>query len=133
MLPLITFLTFLMSLIILKMQENNHRKKYKAFYSVPSPPTLPFIGNVHQILGKSKCTIILRSMFQFKFPDFLSGINYVMNNCESTLVYVPKRLYITSIAEEIKIILNHRNSFNKSEDYNLLKYVYSKSLFTAEG
>ncbi|XP_019872738.2 cytochrome P450 4C1-like [Aethina tumida] len=55
-----------------------------------------------------------------------------MNNCESTLVYVPKRLYITSIAEEIKIILNHRNSFNKSEDYNLLKFVYSKSLFTAE-
>lgn len=53
---------------------------------------------------------------------------------KSTLVYLPRRVYVTSKPEEIKVILNSPFSLDKLNEYGLLKELQGdKTLFRSQG
>ncbi|XP_019875986.2 cytochrome P450 4C1 [Aethina tumida] len=89
---------------------------YKSFYEVPGPRNLPVIGTTYLFLGKNLLKVVLSLLKKY-------------GRC--FLVYVPHRMYCTTIPEEIKVILNHPNSLNKSEDYKHLQEIFKNTLLLA--
>lgn len=49
----------------------------------------------------------------------------------SCIVYIPHRTYMTSVPEELKIILNHPNALDKSREYDNL-IMFKNTLLVAK-
>ncbi|CAH0560964.1 unnamed protein product [Brassicogethes aeneus] len=102
--------------IYIKVREDNFRKKYKEFFSLPSLSSLPFLGNSHHFIGQNVLHIFLNLVNTCGVPCY---------------VHLPERFYVTASPEEYKIILNHPNSIEKSTTYNFLNNFFASSLLLA--
>ncbi|XP_049825666.1 probable cytochrome P450 4d14 [Aethina tumida] len=98
--------------------EQKHREKYKKFYALPTPKTLPLIGNIHYGFNEDNLLGIIQSL--------------VKDGGNPCVLYLPKRNYLTSNPEELKIILNHPNALDKSFIYDTLREVFQSSLLMTD-
>ncbi|XP_019871267.2 cytochrome P450 4c21 [Aethina tumida] len=118
MLPIIVALVIVATFALDFFWNWAHRKQYKAFYSTPTPMFyLPIIGNLMYFNG-----------------SILEALNMICERYgKSTLVYLPRRVYVTSKPEEIKVILNSPFSLDKLNEYGLLKELQGdKTLFRSQ-
>ncbi|XP_019875988.1 cytochrome P450 4C1 isoform X2 [Aethina tumida] len=110
----ILFIVVIVAIYYTRKRKYN-KSPYKAFYNLPGPIRLPIIGTTYYFLTK-----ILNV-----------AIAYMENYGPSCIVYIPHRTYMTSVPEELKIILNHPNALDKSREYDNL-IMFKNTLLVAK-
>ncbi|CAH0560970.1 unnamed protein product [Brassicogethes aeneus] len=93
--------------------KTKEKKQYKNFYKLGTPTWYPIIGNAYILLGR----------------NILKAVQYAFQTWGNPMyLYIPYRTFMTAKVEDIKIILNHPSSMEKSREYNHLRGFVGKSL-----